>query len=87
MSIILKTVVVDGIGTESKIVVITSAESFAQFSDLISAGATSKPNMPANVKQFVDMVITGRVLQDYYAQENSKAESAYEEAIFKITPN
>lgn len=85
MSIILKTLVIDGIGTECKLVMLTTAESFAQFAKLVDAGASLDPNLPANVKQFVDMVTSGKVLQDYYSQDQKAPESVYEQSIFVMS--
>lgn len=82
MSIILKTVVIDGIGTESKTVVITTAESYKQFQDLIHKGASLCPDLPPNVKQFADMVTSGKVHQDYYSQDGAKPITEYEKNIF-----
>ena len=82
MSIILKTVIVDGIGTECKMVVITGAESYKAFQGLIQKGSGLFPDLPPHVKQFADMVTQGKVLQDYYSQEGSKPVTPYEISIF-----
>lgn len=85
MSIILKTVIIDGIGTEAKMVVISGAESYKQFQDLIQKGAGLSPDLPPKIKQFADMVTAGKVLQDYYSQESSVPNTEYEQSIFKLS--
>lgn len=85
MTIILKTVVVDGIGTESKMVIITGAESYREFQDLIQRGAGLSPDLKPSVKQFADMVTAGKVLQDYHGQDGSLPANGYEEHIFQLS--
>lgn len=65
MSITLKTIVEDGLGTEAKVVWIDSAEDFKLFQELVQRATNLWPDAPASIKRFADMVTVGKVQQEY----------------------
>lgn len=50
--------------------VIVSAETWPQFQELVQRGANLWPDAPPAIKEFADLVTTGKVQQDYRAQES-----------------
>jgi len=67
MSIKLKTVIEDGVGTEAKVVWIDAADDYISFQELVQRGANLWPNAPASIKELADMVTSGKVMQQYNA--------------------
>lgn len=65
MSIVLKTLVIDGIGTECKIIQIDTAEDYKHFQKMVNQGTNLWPDAPAVIKSFADMVTSGKVHQPY----------------------
>lgn len=65
MSITLKTLIIDGVGTEAKIIQIDTAEDYKLFQETIQRGTNLWPDAPAVIKTFADMVTSGKVLQVY----------------------
>lgn len=43
-----------------------------EFQALIQAGSATNPDLSPALKEFCDIVTTGKVQQDYYAQANIK---------------
>lgn len=52
------------------IVVVITKESIEPFKQLIQRGANLWPDAPAEIKEFADLITTGKVMQDYKAQEH-----------------
>ena len=73
MSIVLKTLVVDQVGVDAKIVWIDSAEDYRAFQELIQRGANLWPDAPANIKRIADMITSGVVMQTYYDEKSAGA--------------
>ena len=72
MSIVLKTLVIDGLGTEAKLIQIDTAEDYKLFQKLVNRGAGLWPDAPAAIKKFADMVTVGHVQQAYVDDPVSK---------------
>ncbi|MGE4259191.1 MAG: hypothetical protein AB7F19_07605 [Candidatus Babeliales bacterium] len=83
MGIKYRTVWEDGLGTVAKIVVISDHESLEAFKQLVHRATNLWPDAPAAIKEFSDMVLHGKTLQDYYNAENKdrRAEKAAEKPI------
>jgi hypothetical protein len=41
-----------------------------ELATLIQAGAQTNPDLPPGIKEFVDILTTGKIQQDYYTQVN-----------------
>lgn len=65
MSITLKTMVEDGLGTEAKVVWISSQDDYKLFQELVQRATNLWPDAPASIKRFADMVTVGKVQQEY----------------------
>lgn len=65
MSITLKTMVHDGLGTEAKIIWIDHQEDYALFQELVQRAVNLWPDAPAKIKSFADVVTVGKVQQEY----------------------
>lgn len=65
MSITLKTMVQDGIGTEAKVIWIDTIDDYKMFQNLVQRATNLWPDAPAEVKRFADMVTVGKVQQEY----------------------
>lgn len=57
------------------LVIAVQAESESAFKQLVNRACNCWPDAPAEIKEFADNVIEGRVLQDYRAQEHTKPRS------------
>lgn len=65
MSITLKTVIQDGLGTEAKVIWIDTIDDYKMFQQLVQRATNLWPDAPAEVKRFADMVTVGKVQQEY----------------------
>lgn len=65
MPIGLKTLVEDGVGTEAKMIVITTEEDWLDFKELVFRAMNLWPDAPASLKRLSDMIQHGKVLQNY----------------------
>jgi hypothetical protein len=44
---------------------------YKSFQELIQRGANLWPDAPPEIKEFADLITTGRILQDYHGQDTS----------------
>lgn len=87
MSIVLKTLVIDGIGTECKIIQIDTAEDYKHFQKMVNQGTNLWPDAPAVIKSFADMVTSGKVHQPYSDDPVPKVKGECKHEWFKPTPD
>jgi len=66
MSLILQTLVEDGVGTSAKVIHINNAEDYKNFQELIQRGANLWPDAPASIKRLADLITSGKIMQEYH---------------------
>jgi hypothetical protein len=73
MSLRIITRVETGLGTVSKTIEADTAEDWKMLQDVFQRACNLWPDAPPSIKKLADMIIEGKVLQDYDAQDTSAA--------------
>lgn len=57
--------------TPQSVTIIIDGKTLESFKELLFRGSNLWVDAPAQIKEFVDLVLEGKALQDYYAQDTS----------------
>ena len=65
------TIIKQKVATEP-LIIIVYPKSIEEFRDVIQAGVNLNPNLSPDMKVAADLITSGEIQQDYYAQSRSK---------------